>query len=305
MNNAVAIRTEAITTDCISEPQLQEKNIRLQILRLDKIHPIISGNKWFKLKYYLLDARLKGYKTILTFGGAYSNHIAATAFAAKLHDFTSIGIIRGEEPAIWSHTLQEAGLNDMSLHFFSRTAYDEYKRVPSAPILAERFGHCYIIPEGGMGKQGVEGASEILNLVDISIYSHIVSAVGTGTTIAGLFEKTIDSQQVLGISAMKNNNSLLPEIETLLNRSLPGRFQLLHDYHFGGYARYNKELIKWMNRFYDIHRIPLDFVYTGKMMYAVFDLAKKDFFPPGSKILVIHSGGLQGNRSLPETVLQF
>ncbi|MGN6436680.1 MAG: 1-aminocyclopropane-1-carboxylate deaminase/D-cysteine desulfhydrase [Agriterribacter sp.] len=305
MSNTEVIRTDAITADSISEPLLREKNIHLSILRLDKIHPVISGNKWFKLKYYLANAKANGHHTILTFGGAYSNHIAATALAAKLSGLQAIGLIRGEEPAIWSHTLQEARSNGMTLHFLSRTTYDVYKRSPGSPALTGEFGNCYIIPEGGVGDEGVKGAGEILELVDINHYTHIVSAVGTGTTVAGLIEKTTDSQQITGISSMKNNISLVSEIETLLNRSLPERFRLLHNYHFGGYARYNNELIAWINDFYERHQIPLDFVYTGKMMYAVFDLVKKDYFPSGSKILAVHSGGLQGNRSLPEGVLQF
>lgn len=305
MSNAEIIRTDNITTDNITEPLFIEKNIRFSILRLDKIHPVISGNKWFKLKHYLAHAKETGHRTILTFGGAYSNHIAAAALAAKLNGLQAIGLIRGEEPAVWSHTLQEARLNGMALHFLSRTTYDTYKRTSDPSVFTYQFGNCYIIPEGGIGKKGVEGAAEILDLVDISNYTHIISAVGTGTTIAGLFKKTNDNQQVIGISSMKNNISLFSEIELLLNRSLPERFQLKHQYHFGGYAKHDNKLLEWMNRFYDRHRIPLDFVYTGKMIYAVFDLAEKDFFAPGSKILAIHSGGLQGNRSLPEGVLQF
>lgn len=296
---------DAVTTDRISDPLLLEKSVELSILRLDKIHPVISGNKWFKLKYYLLDARTKGNNIILTFGGPYSNHIAATACATNIHGMHSIGLIRGEEPQIWSHTLQEARANGMLLHFLPRTVYDEYKRIPENDILKKEFGDCYVISEGGIGKPGLKGAAEILDLVDISNYSHITAAIGTGTTIAGLLDKTAVNQQLTGFSSMKNNNSLLSEIEFLINRSLPGRFHLVTDYHFGGYARQNKELLEWMNRFYEIHRIPLDFVYTGKMLYGIFDLVNKDHFLPGSRILAVHSGGLQGNRSLPEGCLQF
>ena len=305
MSSVQPIQMDAVTTDRISDPLLLEKSISLSILRLDKIHPVISGNKWFKLKYYLADAKTKGYETILTFGGPYSNHIAATACAANILDFRSIGLIRGEEPATWSHTLQEARSNGMLLHFLNRAVYDDYKRSPFHEALVKQFGDCYIIPEGGIGELGLNGAREILELVDISKYSHISAAIGTGTTIAGLLEKTAIDQELTGFSSMKNNNSLLSEIEVLINRSLPGRFRLVHDYHFGGYARYNNELLEWMNWFYDTQRIPLDFVYTGKMLYGIFDLVSKDYFPPDARILAVHSGGLQGNRSLPEGLLQF
>ncbi|MBX2924264.1 MAG: pyridoxal-phosphate dependent enzyme [Chitinophagaceae bacterium] len=305
MNSEEIIQVHAVTTDAISDLLLTQKQIRLSVLRLDKIHPVISGNKWFKLIYYLTDARSKDRNTILTFGGAYSNHIAATAFAAKLYGFQSIGLIRGEMPETWSHTLQEAQSNGMSLHFLSRANYNLYKRNGPVSELKERFGNAYIIPEGGMGHLGVKGAAEIVRSEDISNYSHIISAVGTGTTIAGLLNKTTVSQQIVGISSMKNNNSLFSEIELLFNRSLPGRFHLVNDYHFGGYAKYTDALIQWMNHFYKMHHIPLDFVYTGKMMYGIFDLAGKDFFPPGSHILAVHTGGLQGNHSLPPGMLGY
>lgn len=305
MNSEEVIQVHAVTTDTLSDLLLTQKQIRLSILRLDKIHPVISGNKWFKLTYYLADARSKGCTTILTFGGAYSNHIAAAAFAAKLYGFQSIGLIRGEAPQVWSHTLREAQSNGMSLQFLSRADYNLYKRNGLEPALKERFGNAYVIPEGGMGLLGVKGAAEIVGSVNISNYTHVISAVGTGTTIAGLLNKTTVSQQIVGISSMKNNNSLFSEIELLFNRSLPGRFHLVNDYHFGGYAKYTGALIQWMNHFYGMHHIPLDFVYTGKMMFGIFDLAGKGFFPPGSHILAIHTGGLQGNYSLPPGMLDY
>ncbi|MBX3256221.1 MAG: pyridoxal-phosphate dependent enzyme [Chitinophagaceae bacterium] len=299
------IDIQNITTERLKSLTTLSKQVTVDVLRLDKIHPVISGNKWFKLKYYLQNARLKGCDRIVTFGGAYSNHIAATAYAAKLHGFQSTGLIRGEEPQVWSHTLQAARSSGMLLQFLSRTDYNRYKRNISAYTNPGNVGKAYVVPEGGFGQPGVKGASEILETTDISKYSHIIAAVGTGTTIAGLIHKTTDSQQILGISSMKNNNSLSTEIELLLNRSLPGRFYLVNEYHFGGYARYTDTLIEWMNNFYREHRIPLDFVYTGKMMYGIFDMISKDLFPAGSGILAVHSGGLQGNGSLAPGVLKY
>lgn len=294
-----------ISTDIIENELTLQKNIRLDILRLDKIHPVVSGNKWFKLQYYLTDAVEKGYNTLLTFGGAYSNHIIATAYAAKASGLKAVGVIRGEEPVQWSHTLREAATLGMQLVFLSRKAFQETKRDTSSDAFTGQFGKVYIIPEGGFGSPGARGAAGIADVTDTGIYTHIVSAVGTGTTAAGMLLATGFHQQVVGISAMKNNFSLKDEIQHLINAPLPARFHLLHDYHFGGFAKYTPELITFMNRFYHTSTIPLDRVYTAKMFYGIFDLMKKDFFPPRSHVLAIHSGGLQGNRSLKPGVLEF
>ncbi len=282
-----------------------QKNIQLHILRLDQIHPTVSGNKWFKLQYYMQDAVHKGFQSLLTFGGAYSNHIAATAYTAKEYGFKAIGVIRGEEPQQWSNTLQEAAAHGMQLVFLSRNEYSAVKRNTSYEKFGKQFGEVYIIPEGGYGPLGTQGAADILRTTDVENYTHIVSAIGTGTTVAGLLHAMRPHQQVVGISSMKNNFSLKDEIQYLINKPLPDRFCLIHDYHFGGFAKYTPELITFMNTFYHTSNVPLDFVYTAKMMYGIFDLAGKDFFPPHSSILAVHSGGLQGNRSLTAGVLVF
>ncbi|MFT3751018.1 MAG: pyridoxal-phosphate dependent enzyme [Agriterribacter sp.] len=282
-----------------------EEEIAISVLRLDKIHPVISGNKWFKLKYYLQDAKSKSYNSILTFGGAFSNHIAATALAASVQKFQSIGIIRGEEPEVWSHTLLEAKANGMQLYFVSREKYNVLKRTRDNDLL-KQFGSNYIIPEGGYGALGVKGAADILRGVDTSDFTHIVCAVGTGTTIAGLIKAALPRQQIIGISAMKNNTGLLAEISELLHADLlPANFTLNHNYHFGGYAKHTPELLCWMNDFFSASRIPLDFVYTAKAMYGISDMIANDHFPPGSKILMVHTGGLQGNLSTKPGLLKF
>lgn len=305
MNGNEIIHAEAVTTDTIENSLTDQKKVRLDVLRLDKIHPVVSGNKWFKLQYYTDDAVNKGYTTLLTFGGSYSNHIAATAYAAKTLGLNAVGVIRGEAPKQWSHTLQEAHACQMQLVFLPRNEYDAIKKNVHTTKFEAQFGKAYIIPEGGYGLPGVQGAADMLHSTDTSNYTHIVSAVGTGTTIAGIIQATEPHQQVTGISVMKNNLGLNDEIQSLLNTSLPGRFRLIHDYHFGGYAKYTPALTGWMNRFYHASTIPLDFVYTAKMMYGIFDLMEKDFFRPRSRILAIHSGGLQGNRSLAPGVLVF
>lgn len=294
-----------ISTDPVENQVTLQKKIRLAVLRLDKIHPTVSGNKWFKLQYYIRDADHKGFPSLLTFGGAYSNHIAATAYAAKEHGFKAIGIIRGEEPQQWSHTLQEAVTHGMQLVFLSGNEYSAVKRNTSSEKFRKQFGKVYIIPEGGYGPLGAQGAADILRTADVESYTHIVSAIGTGTTVAGILLATRSHQQVIGISSMKNNFSLKDEIQCLIDKPLPAGFRLIHDYHFGGFAKYAPELITFMNTFYHTSNVPLDFVYTAKMMYGIFDLAGKDFFPPHSGILAVHSGGLQGNRSLAAGVLVF
>ncbi len=299
------MQTDRIFISEVGTPKIRKKNIQLSVLRLDHLHPVISGNKWFKLKYYLQDAQNLGFNTILTFGGAFSNHIAATAFTAIETGFKAIGIIRGEEPRQWSHTLQEALALGMQLIFLPRNEFALIKRTASPEYFKKQFGRVYPIPEGGYGLLGMKGAAEIITTAETPSFTHIISAIGTGTTLAGLIQSTGSDQQIIGISAMKNNFDLEHEIQFLLNSSLPERVHIIHDYHFGGFAKHSPELLTFMNIFYHINHIPLDFVYTAKMMYGIFDLIEKDYFPPQSHILAIHSGGLQGNLSLSPGILQF
>ncbi|MBB1287160.1 pyridoxal-phosphate dependent enzyme [Flavisolibacter sp. BT320] len=276
-------------------------SILMDVLRLDLIDPVVSGNKWFKLNYYLEEA-VKSGKTILTFGGAHSNHIVATAAAARKVGLKSIGIIRGERPLVLSPTLVQATELGMELLFSSRNDYKE-KRIPETITSSEK--NLYIIPEGGRGHLGMLGAKEILLQNKTATYTHILSAVGTGTTLAGLAAASTDSQHVIGISVLKNYFSLGSEVDELLPADKKNNVSILHDYHFGGYAKRKEDLIRFMNNFFRETAIPTDFVYTGKMVYAAMDLARKQFFLPDSKILLVHTGGLQGNRSLPKGTLIF
>ncbi len=299
-----SIDLSAATIQKISNERTRAGQVNLSVLRLDKIHPVISGNKWFKLKYYLQDAMSRGIKSLLTFGGPYSNHIVATALASQLHGIKSVGIIRGEEPKVWSPSLVDAHGMGMELHFISR---EEFKS-PNRDQLIHSFNRdnepLLVVPEGGSGEAGVLGASEIWGLVEKSAYSHVMAAAGTGTTLAGLLRSAESGQSVIGISVMKDNLSLQNHIETLSGPDKKANFILNQNYHFGGYAKKNTELMQFMNELYKEHGLPTDFVYTGKLMYAVLDLINKNYFPPGSDILVIHSGGLQGNRSLaPRTLV--
>jgi 1-aminocyclopropane-1-carboxylate deaminase len=276
----------------------------IDVLRLDLLHPLISGNKWFKLKEYLTEAKKLNKDTIITFGGSYSNHIVATAAAANMEEFKSIGIIRGEAPLFLSPTLKDAEKFGMQLYFIPREQYSS-KKLPEEIENKEIFKNYFIINAGGYGELGAKGAQSILALVDKEKYSHVITAVGTGTTFAGLINATSINQKIIGINVLKNNYSIVDEIKHLLIDSGKNNFELINDYHFGGYAKKTPELISFMNNWYERTGIPSDFIYTGKLFYAVNNLILKNYFPLNSKILIIHSGGLQGNRSLSKGTLIF
>ncbi len=294
-----AINTENITIDKLSIPLLKRKKVNVDILRLDKIHPLISGNKWFKLRYYIEEAKQQNKKTILTFGGAWSNHILATAAICKIKQLHSIGIIRGEEAEDLSYTLSLAKELGMQLFFISRNDYQE-KKIPSALDNTDY----YQIAEGGFGKQGAAGAATILDHCKIENYSHICCAAGTGTMAAGLLRKISPTQQVVAISVLKNYLEMEETIKKITDK--PERnLTVNHNYHFGGYAKHKPALLEFMNEFYNQTSIPTDFVYTGKLCYAIMDMIKENYFSEGSNLLLIHSGGLQGNASLSKRTLIF
>jgi 1-aminocyclopropane-1-carboxylate deaminase len=299
------VNEENISFDVLHFPGLREKNIWADILRLDKIHPIISGNKWFKLKYYLQEA-VDQKKMIITFGGAYSNHLLATACAGRAFELQTAGFVRGEEPGLWSHTLMMAREFGMNLTFITRNEYLKRDNEYFIKDIHATYPDAIIIPEGGSGMNGIRGSSEILRLIKDNEYTHYLCAVGTGTTFCGLAHALSPGQQIIGISVLKDNtapsgktNNILPGAETMQNCFIN------RNYHFGGYAKKNIELISFMNTLYSTSGVPTDFVYTGKLFYAAVDLIKKDFFPQKSRILIIHSGGLQGNDSLPAGTLNF
>jgi 1-aminocyclopropane-1-carboxylate deaminase len=286
-----------ITTDRITFPFEKTKEIEVSVLRLDKMHSIISGNKWFKLRFYIKEAIEQQKKGIVTFGGAYSNHIIATAAACKLNGLDSIGIIRGEEASTLSHTLEQAKELGMRLHFISREDYAE-KKIPIS-LNSDQY---HFINEGGYGETGAKGAATITEYFNQQDYTHICCAVGTGTMMAGLLNAS--KQKTVGISVMKNNPGLEESVKTLLYDKNKN-FDILHDYHFGGYAKQKPALIAFMNEFYQQTGIASDFVYTGKLFYAIADLIQKGFFEKGSRLLLIHSGGVQGNISLGKGTLIF
>lgn len=267
-------------------------NIRFTVKREDLLHPHISGNKFRKLKYNILQAKAQGKTCLLTFGGAFSNHIAATAAAGKEYGFNTIGIIRGEELAAKiseNPTLSFARDCGMQLQFISREAYRNKAEVYFTEGLREQFGDFYLVPEGGTNALAVQGCEEILNEGD-SAFTHICCAVGTGGTISGIINSALPHQKVIGFPALKGAGLS----DDICKFARKGDWQLVEDYHFGGYGKVTEELIVFINDFYAATGILLDPVYTGKLFFGVIDLIKKGYFPQDSDVLLIHTGGLQG-----------
>jgi len=273
-------------------PLLEKKKVELHIKREDLIHPQISGNKYRKLKYNLLKAKELKYDTILTFGGAYSNHIAAAAYAGKVNGMKTVGVIRGEELGdSWTSnpTLSAANKQGMKFKFVSRADYRNKETAAFYDDLKAEFGNFYMVPEGGTNKLAVKGCEEILTPKD-SEFDVICCAVGTGGTLAGIINSATPNQRVIGFPALKGD-FLKKDICKFVEN---GNWDLCTDYHFGGYARVDESLISFINEMNQNLEIPLDPVYTGKMIYGLLDMITNDYFKPKTKILAIHTGGLQG-----------
>ncbi|RNL90756.1 1-aminocyclopropane-1-carboxylate deaminase/D-cysteine desulfhydrase [Sinomicrobium pectinilyticum] len=271
---------------------LRQKNIRLEIKREDLLHPLISGNKFRKLKYNLLEAKEKNHHTLLTFGGAYSNHIAATAAAGRAYGFATIGVIRGEElreKADENPTLSFARKEGMKLKFISRSDFRRKDTPEFQEKLWEEYEPFYLLPEGGTNRLAVKGCEEILETGDTG-FDYICCAVGTGGTIAGLINSSGENQEILGFPALKGD-FLTDDIRKFAQKD---NWRLQNEFHFGGYARVNEDLIRFINDFRQKTGVPLDPVYTGKMLYGILKLINNGYFKSGSKVLAIHTGGLQG-----------
>jgi 1-aminocyclopropane-1-carboxylate deaminase len=292
-----------IATQTLRKSLLKTAGIRADVLRLDLMDPVISGNKWFKLKYHIQEALEQHKKGIVSFGGAFSNHLVALAESCKQHGLRSTGIIRGSEKNIWNVSLEQMKRSDMELLFVSRDEYNLKEDLTNDFLISHP--DYYYVPEGGQSSQGIRGASEILSYAKPD-YSHIVCAIGTGTTAAGIIHACQMEQECLGISSLKVSNSSSNQLLSYLSSvTRKNNYSVNFDYHFGGYAKKTRQLISFMNELYIEENIPTDFVYTAKMFFGTFDLISKGFFSAGSKILLIHSGGLQGNRSLPAGTLVF
>jgi 1-aminocyclopropane-1-carboxylate deaminase len=295
-----------ITIDVLEDDLFRQNQITVSVLRLDKIHPIISGNKLFKLHYFLHQAKEQNATTVITFGGAYSNHLAATAYACKLQNIQCIGIVRGETPETLSHTLQHCLQYNMQLQFISRAEYDKKESNEYLKALQNKYPNALIIPEGGFDELGSTGASLIIDLIKPNTYTHICLAVGTATTVSGILQKANSTQQIIAVPVLKGMADVEQRIYHLSKKKYENtQLQILHNYHFGGYAKKTTELINFMNNCWLKYSLPLDFVYTAKAFYGIIDAIKKGFFLHNSNILFIHTGGLQGNLSLPSNTLLF
>ncbi|MBT8300303.1 MAG: pyridoxal-phosphate dependent enzyme [Maribacter sp.] len=282
----------------VNLPLLTEKKVSLFIKREDKIHPLISGNKYRKLKYNIRKAKIAQYGTLLTFGGAFSNHILATACAAHENKLKSIGIIRGEELAYkWmdNPTLSKARELGMRLKFVSRSDYRNKHSQEFIAQLKTEYGHFYLLPEGGTNDLAIKGCEEILREEDKD-FNVVCCSVGTGGTLAGIINSVSLHQKVLGFPALKGD-FLKKDISNFVTNN---QWNLQLDYHFGGYGKVSTKLVNFIIDFKKETQIPLDPIYTGKMMFGILDLVKKDKFKPGTKLLVIHTGGLQGIKGMNE-----
>ncbi|MDO1499691.1 pyridoxal-phosphate dependent enzyme [Winogradskyella maritima] len=273
-----------------------DTDARLFIKREDEIHPFISGNKYRKLKYNLIQAKRENHDTLLTFGGAFSNHISAVAFAGKEQGFKTIGVIRGEElqTKIESNpTLRFAQDCGMQFHFVSREDYRKKEEQGFIKTLKLKFGNFYLIPEGGTNHLAVKGCSELLNAGDAD-FDYICCSVGTAGTISGIINASLDHQTVIGFSALKGD-FLREDIRKFASKN---KWHLNTDFHFGGYARVSDGLVDFINQFKLKMNISLDPIYTGKLVYGVMELLEQGYFKPKSKILMIHTGGLQGIKGM-------
>lgn len=290
------LQPEPVSIQKLTHALLEEKGVELAVLRLDQVHPLVSGNKFFKLKYNLEEAKRLKKNTILTFGGAFSNHIYATASAAHFAGFRSIGIIRGEYADSENPTLAHAQKLGMQLYFVDRESYRQQSSAEFLEDLKAQFGDFYLIPEGGTNDLAIQGTKEILGDQALD-FTHFCVSIGTGGTFAGLASVLKSHQKLLGFSSLKGE-FIHQEIGKLLesNQIVPkGSFEIKTTYHFGGYGKFKSELIDFVFWFYGEFNIPLDPIYTGKMAFGAWDLIGKDHFPTNSKILLIHTGGLQGN----------
>jgi len=280
----------------IQDPLFTQKRVELYLKREDLLHPTISGNKWRKLKYNLKAAKEQHKSLLLTFGGAYSNHIVAVAAAGKEYNFRTLGFIRGEEHASLNPTLAFAVHCGMALIYLNREAYRQKDSPEFLDSLRQQYPEAYILPEGGTNLLAVKGCTEIVNDIDI-LFDYICCAVGTGGTLAGIIAGLPGEKKIIGFSALKggefSNQDIQQLVKAYTNREYTN-WELQTQYHFGGYAKVKPELLQFIQDFKEQQGVLLEPVYTGKMLFGIYDLIRQGYFNPGSRIIAIHTGGLQG-----------
>ncbi len=277
----------------IQHPLLEQKKIKLAIKRDDLLHPVISGNKWRKLKYNLINMKSKGCDSFVTFGGAFSNHLYASAMACKTFNLTGHAIIRGPHIDENNPTIKMAHACGMNLYAVNRKTYKLRHEPAFLKNLQTEFPNSAIIPEGGTNKAALSGVVELAKSLPQSDY--VICATGSGGTIAGLAKGCPHNTQVIGIAVLKQASYLNQDIAQLLTDNHRGApWQLLTDHHYGGYGKFTDDVWTFCQLMKQTYQLPLEPIYTGKMLFAVWQLISRDYFPQGSSIIVIHTGGLQG-----------
>lgn len=281
-----------ITIQSLEKDVFESKRLRVLVQREDLLNPDLAGNKWRKLKYNLIKAKELNCTSLLTFGGAYSNHIAATASAGQIFGFKTIGVIRGEAPAELNKTLQNAKSQGMELHFVSRSSYRDKSKL--SHLFLQKYPNAYLVPEGGTNKFALKGCQEIIENCPLAEeIDYFCVASGTGGTAAGMIQALPKQSSLISFSVLKGD-FIKRNISTILGEDQFDNWTVNNDFHFGGYAKFNQGLIDFINSFKKQYKIALDPVYTGKLFYGVFDLIRKDYFPIGSTIVIVHTGGQQG-----------
>jgi 1-aminocyclopropane-1-carboxylate deaminase len=295
----------------LADAWFDQRNIRVSVLRLDRLDPLISGNKWFKLKLNLQEARKQGLNRIISFGGAFSNHIHALSAAGKRFDFDTVGVIRGEPQYADNPTLSDALENGMQLHFLNREQYRHKTDSEFIASLQKQYGPAYIVPEGGDNRFGVLGCGEIARLIPVyeGLDHHVYCASGTGCTLSGIVTGLAERQRerifLHGISVLKDQGAIGLEVERWL-KSMPFLgpgscaglldWQIDERFHFGGYGKFDQVLVQLLDYARLQWHLPLDPVYTGKMLFGFLSMLNEGLIADGSQVTLIHSGGLQGLR---------
>jgi 1-aminocyclopropane-1-carboxylate deaminase/D-cysteine desulfhydrase len=286
-----------------------EKLLTLDCLRLDKIHPFVSGNKWYKLKHHILEAQEAGKSALLSFGGGYSNHLHALAFVGNQLQFKTIGIVRGEPSEALNPTLQDCVDWGMELHWVDRQEYRKISSQESIHSYADRYYDAWVIPEGGAGRQGILGIQSLFNSLHhagLMNYDLIACAVGSGATLAGIIQANVGNAQCVGFSALKGAHDLEVRVERQLAAAKRiNSWRICHDYHFGGFAKINARLTSFISDMHTRHDFLLDPIYTGKMMYGLAEYLHQGRIKAGARVLAVHTGGLQGWRGFGEGYQHF
>ncbi len=283
----------------IPHPAAERRGVRLLLWRDDLLNPALPGNKARKLKYNLLQAKAEGHKKLLTFGGAYSNHLAAVAAAGRLYGFETIGLVRGEEHHPLNPTLARCAAEGMQLHYLDRSTYHRRAEPEFLAEMQRQFGPAYPLPEGGTNALALRGVAELIGeLRQHTDFDAVAVAAGTGGTLAGLALGLTEAAYpalTVGVAALKGADFLRNEVDALLAAAgcAGGHYELHTDYHFGGYARLPAELRTFIRQFEADFGVLLDPIYTGKLLFGVLDLIEKGHFAPGSIVVAVHTGGLQ------------